>query len=323
MDKITLLDTCIGSTNRGDDIIMKCIEEELSDLTKKYFVLKAPTHLCSFNALECLFRLPDSASEISNSKYKFVCGTNLLSDKMMNRTNQWNINIFNCKPFCGSVLMGVGAQNSDNPDFYTRRLYKKVLSNQFIHSVREEKAYSMMKKMGFSVLNTGCPTLWKMTDEFCSDIPVKKSENVVFTLTDYKKSQAQDKQIVELLKRKYNKLYFWIQGAHDFEYLKSLTDTDEIEIIEPQLTSYEKILENDVDYVGTRLHAGIYAMRHKKRSIIIRIDSRMDSMACCIPNNCVSRDELSSLKDLIDSEIISKVNIDFSAVEAWKGQFES
>lgn len=322
MEKITLLDTAVGSTNKGDEIIMKCIEQELRDITKQYFVMKAPTHLCSFNALECLFSLPDSASEIAGSKYKFVCGTNLLSDRMMNRTNQWDINLFTCKPFIGCVLMGVGALKTDSPDFYTARLYKKVLSKQYVHSVREQTAYSMMKKLGFSVLNTGCPTLWKLTEEFCREIPKEKSDSVVFTLTDYKQSAEQDRLIVETLKKKYDKLYFWLQGAHDSEYLQSVADTNGIEIIEPSVEAYEKVLREDVDYVGTRLHAGIYAMRHKKRSIILRVDKRMDSMAQCIPNNCISRSETENLGDMIDSKIETKVNIDFDAVRQWKGQFE-
>ena len=141
-------------------------------------------------------------------------------------------------------------------------------------------------------------------------------------MTDYKKSAEQDNQIVETLKKNYKKLYFWLQGAHDFEYLQSVADTDGIEIIEPSVEAYEKVLEKDVDYVGTRLHAGIYAMRHKKRSIILRVDKRMDSMAQCIPDNCISRSEISKLGEMIQSEIDTKVNIDFDAVRQWKGQFE-
>lgn len=29
MKKITLLDTAVGSTNKGDEIIMQCVKEEL------------------------------------------------------------------------------------------------------------------------------------------------------------------------------------------------------------------------------------------------------------------------------------------------------
>lgn len=95
MEKITLLDTAVGSTNKGDDIIMQCVKEELKDIICNYFTLSIPTHLCAFNTLECLGNLPDSASEVASSKYKFVCGTNLLSGNMLHRTNQWDINILN------------------------------------------------------------------------------------------------------------------------------------------------------------------------------------------------------------------------------------
>lgn len=108
MERVTLLDTAIGSTNKGDDIIMRCIEEELFYIFDKYFILKVPTHLSAFNPIECVGKLPDSASEIEKSKYKFVCGTNLLSNNMKHRTNQWDINLMNCKPLLNCVLVGVG-----------------------------------------------------------------------------------------------------------------------------------------------------------------------------------------------------------------------
>ena len=33
-------------------------------------------------------------------------------------------------------------------------------------------------------------------------------------------------------------------------------------------------MSENIDYVGTRLHAGIRALQHKKRTIIIGIDNR-------------------------------------------------
>ena len=49
MEKITLLDTAEGSTNKGDEIIMECFKEEMSDILDKYFILSAPTHLRSIS----------------------------------------------------------------------------------------------------------------------------------------------------------------------------------------------------------------------------------------------------------------------------------
>jgi hypothetical protein len=51
---------------------MQCVKEELKDIICNYFTLSIPTHLCAFNTLECLGNLPDSASEVASSKYKFV-----------------------------------------------------------------------------------------------------------------------------------------------------------------------------------------------------------------------------------------------------------
>ena len=303
MEKIALLDTAVGSTNKGDEIIMECVKEELGDLLNKYFVMNTPTHLSAFTLLQNIGRLPDSAREISEAKYKFVCGTNLFSRDMIHRCNQWNIGYFNSRPVTGSIFVGVGSNGRNKINFYTRKLYKKILSKEFIHSVREEKAEKLLKEMGFKCINTGCVTLWKLTPDFCKDIKRKKSESVVFTLTDYNKDTEKDKQMIEILR-------------------KSYTNIDDINIVSPSIESYKKVLKKDIDYVGTRLHAGIYAMRHRKRAIILSVDERMNSMKWSIKENCISRNDIDELKQFIDSEIETKVNLDFELIKKWKEQFK-
>lgn len=321
MEKITLLDTCIGSTNRGDDIIMQCAEEELGWLMQKYYPLRAPTHLRSFGVDECIGALPDSAGEIAASKYKFVCGTNLLKTNMLHRTNQWDINLWNCKPIKGCILLGVGGGGKIE-NRYTKTLYKKVLSNKYIHSVRTKEAYELVTSLGLSCINTGCVTLWKLTPEFCRNIPEKKADNAVFTLTDYCRDAKRDGAMIDILRCNYKKLYFWVQGTHDLEYLEELTDTKEIVIIPPLVSAYSSILQQPVDYVGTRLHAGIFAMRHTVRSVIVTIDQRMDAMSSCIPENCLPRKQLAELEKKICNPIKTTVNLDWTAIDLWKGQFK-
>lgn len=322
MENIVLLDTAVGSTNKGDDIIMSCIEEELHWLLKKYYPLHVSTHLRSFGMEECFGKLPDSAFEIARAKYKFVCGTNLLSANMFHRTNQWNINLWNCKPIRGSILFGVGSVGGSRiKNIYTRKLYKKLLSDKYIHSVRTESAYKLVKSLGLSCINTGCVTLWKLTPEFCTTIPTKKKNHVIFTLTDYCRDVKRDQKMISILKKNYDKLSFWIQGVYDLEYLKSLTDIDKIDIIPASLKAYSLLLENQIDYVGTRLHAGIYAMRHSVRSIIINVDQRMDEMAAYIPNNFVTRLQIETLEDKIQSQFQTEINLNWDAINLWKGQF--
>lgn len=323
MKRITLLDTSIGSTNKGDDIIMKCLEEEMSFLFQDYFLLRVPTHLCAFNILECLGNLPDSANEVYQSDYKFVCGTNLLSTNMFNRTNQWDINLFNVKPITGSILIAAGG-SGNKPTRYTQKLYKKILSPSFVHSVRDQNGYKIVSSLGYKCINTGCVTMWKLTPEFCGRIPTQKANQVVFTLTDYNKKPQSDKALIDWLKRSYSRVYFWIQGIHDYEYLCSLTDLKDICVIAPDVKEYNKVLSSgDIDYVGTRLHAGIYAMRHGVRSIIITIDGRMGAMSERIPNNTIERDKLEFLDKMICSNINTVCSLDWNGINAWKQQFVS
>jgi len=323
MDKIVLLDTAVGSTNKGDEIIMECVKEELDYVLRKYFVMDTPTHLSAFTAFQNLFKLPDSAREISEAKYKFVGGTNLFDTDMMHRCCQWNIDYFNCKPIIGSVFVGVGSKGKKEFNFYTKRLYKKILAKEFVHSVREERAKELLISMGYKAINTGCVTLWKLSEEFCEDIPKNKKNSVIFTLTDYKRDVEKDTQLIQILRKNYKKIYFWIQGIHDLDYLKSITSTQDIEIIPPTVKDYKNVLEQiDADYVGTRLHAGIYAMRHKKRAIILAVDERMTSMKNSIKNNLVNRSEIDKLDGIINSSLVTKVNIDFELINKWKDQFK-
>lgn len=225
MEKITLLDTAEGSTNKGDEIIMECFKEEMSDILDKYFILSAPTHLRSISFLESIYKLPDSANEISLSKYKFACGTNLLSSNLFHRSNQWNINFSATRIFKNTILVGVGG-NIKLPKGiagkYTKKIYRDILDKEFIHSVRTEKAKESLQKMGYKAYNTGCVTLWKFTPDFCNQISKKKAPNAVITLTDYNRDEEVDRRLIEIVSKNYEKIYFWPQGIYDDIYLKKL-----------------------------------------------------------------------------------------------------
>ena len=117
----------------------------------------------------------------------------------------WNINIFNFRIAKNSILLGVGmGKNSNSIDLYTKYLYKKVLSKTFVHSVRDEKTKKMLNDLGFKALNTGCPTLWLLTDSHCKKIPHNKSQSVVFTLTHYAyaKDMILDKEMIAILRNR-------------------------------------------------------------------------------------------------------------------------
>ena len=62
----------------------------------------------------------------------------------------WNINIFNYGLFKNTICLGVGlGVNSKKVNFYTKFLYKKVLSSEFVHSVRDENTKKFFRKAWF------------------------------------------------------------------------------------------------------------------------------------------------------------------------------
>jgi len=320
MENILLLDTSVGSLNKGDDIIMKCVKHQLKDLTMDSFVLTLPTHVSPFQWFQVL-RRSNRVKIYSNAKYKFVGGTNLLTMDMLTHFPQWNINLFNYSPLKDSILLGVGAGKGDKVGIYTKMLYKKVLSKDYIHSVRDERTKKILEGMGFRAYNTGCPTLWSLTPNHCKEIKQTKSDNVIFTLTHHSKDYYRDQILIDTLKNNYKNIHFWIQDAKDLSYLNELQNIEGINIVPPDLENFEKCLSSDIDYVGTRLHGGIYAMRKKIRSIIISIDERARGMEESYNLNIIERKNIQGLEGLINSEIKTNVNVNFEIVNKWLNQF--
>ncbi|MDQ0917499.1 polysaccharide pyruvyl transferase family protein [Paenibacillus sp. V4I5] len=321
MENVLLLDTSVGSLNKGDEIIMKCARRQLSEINKNNFVMTLPTHVPAFHWYQVV-RRSYAQNFYKDAKYKFVCGTNLLTMDMFNRFPQWNINLFNCEPLRNSILVGVGAGRGEQISNYTKKLYKKVLSHKYIHSVRDERTKRFMEDMGFKVLNTGCPTMWSLTPELCKEIPTGKSESVIFTLTDYSRDIERDQKLINILNANYKNVYFWLQGSGDYKYFKTLDNIQRINIIPPSVEAYENMLSMDIDYVGTRLHAGIFAMGHKKRSIIISIDERARGMDETYNLNVLERKDINKLEEMIHSKIITNVNVNYEVVNKWLAQFQ-
>lgn len=320
MNNILLLDTSVGSDNKGDDIIMKCTRQHLADITRNANVFTLPTHVPAFHWYQ-VARNSYRVQFFTNVRHKFICGTNLLTMNMLTHYPQWNINIFNCGPLRDSVLVGVGAGSGRKMNGYTKMLYKKVLSHKLIHSVRDERTKLFLEDMGFKALNTGCTTLWSLTPEFCSDIPDRKADTVIFTLTDGNDDRERHQQLIDILKANYRSLYFWVQGTTDWEYFHTFSNIENITVVPPSVEEYEKVLKLDADYVGTRLHAGIYAMRHGKRAIILVFDERAREMNKSFNLNTIEINELNTLEQMLHTRIPTRVSMDFGRIRAWLGQF--
>jgi polysaccharide pyruvyl transferase WcaK-like protein len=315
--KILLLDTSIVSENIGDFIIMDAVKKNIYKLLPHSMFFHAPTHEYINQATYTIAKECD---------HIFLGGTNLLSSQM-NKYNQWKINLKDSLYLRNVTLMGVGWwQYQNKPNAYTSYLFKKVLNPHTLHSVRDSYTESMLKSIGIhNVINTSCPTMWGLSSEHCEAIPTTKSPNVIFTLTDYNKNPTLDSAFISTLKSEYQRLFYWPQGIGDLEYFRTLPQTEGIEVVAPSLHAYDALLESqqDLDFVGTRLHAGVRALQYKRRTIIIGIDNRALEKSKDFNLKVIAREnQTEQLHSAIQNPFETKIHLPLNAIEQWKSQFQ-
>lgn len=322
MEKVLLIDTSVGSFNRGDDIIMECVRKELAFITQNRFVLTLPSHVSSFHWYQ-IWKNSLAYQNYAKANLKFAGGSNLLVKNLFTHYPQWNINCFNCDYLKGTVLVGVGAGAGEKTNRYTEYVYHKILSTKYLHSVRDERTKRFLDDIGIKSINTGCATMWMFTPSFCETIPCGKSSEVVFSITPFEKKEEKYQELIDVLRANYDRLYFWPQGDADYDYLMQYRGVENLHILSPTKDCYDQFLsEHQIDYVGTRLHGGIYAMRHRRRAIVIAIDERARGINESNNLNCVEFDEIANIERVINLSLPTRVRMDFDAIRKWKAQFE-
>ena len=323
MNKVnTILSTGIGTNNLMDIWIHQRIEQELHNIFPQYFFYSIPTkdYLRRFR------------SYTKKSRFVFVAGTNLISSRMhFPYTKQWKLRLRDALFIKELILAGVGWRVYEkHPDIYTRFLLKKLLSERFIHSVRDSYTESKLRAIGINnVINTGCPTMWSLNEEFIADIPTGKAENAVITLCNNKYADERiDKRMIEIVKDNYDEVFFWPQVDVDLDYLEALTSDcnwkERITILSPNLKAYSNLLTSDLslDSIGSRLHSGIFALRHKRRTIIVGIDNRALEIAKDTGLNVIPQAQLlDCLEQAIYSAAPHVIKIPLENIERWKAQF--
>lgn len=311
---IALFDPSIVSSNLGDQIIIDSVIGELSKLMPFDQIINIPTQ-------EIISGV--SIKKANDAKVRFVGGTNLLSSHMMSY-RQWKIDLIKSYRLHDVTLMGVGWwQYQNNPDIYTRTILRNVLSKSKMHSTRDEYTKNKLKSIGINnVINTGCPTMWRLSPEHCYNIGAEKSESVIFTLTDYHKDPINDIKLINLLKSRYGKVYYWPQGSGDLSYLRSLGDNGII-TIKPSLFAYDSILRgNDsIDFVGTRLHGGVRAMQNFRRALIIVVDNRAKEISLDTGLPIAERSDMDTIKNWIDRPSRTEITMKWDIINEWKSQF--
>ncbi len=316
-NKLIRFDTSLGTENLGDYIIMHYCNKILDELFPDYQSIHISTHLMP--AIE-------QETDVKQTKYKFVCGTNLLTSNIEHHW-RWILpdGVRRKMTYSNIILLGVGwGEYQQKCTDYSRMIYRTVLNPKMLHSVRDQYTQEKLEEAGFkNVINTGCPTTWALTPEFCRDIPTKKSKDVVATITDYRRDTEKDNEMLAILSRNYDHIYLWLQGNHDEEYLKTLNIPENLTTIPANLEAYEEVLrESGVDYVGTRLHAGIHALNHKVRSIILAVDNRATEMGRDVNLPVIQRSEImETLEKKIQSQFATEIQIKQENIERFKAQF--
>lgn len=310
-------DTSIGSDNLGDYIIMKYCNKILDEMFLNSDSINVATHLQPTMQHEKV---------TSETKYKFVCGTNLLTSHIEQHWRWILPDGFRRKMnYSNVILMGVGwGEYQDECSDYSRMIYNIMLNPFVSHAVRDEYTKRKLNKIGFkNIINTGCPTTWLLTPEFCSKIPKSKSKDVVTTITDYRQDVKRDNEMLDILSRNYEHVYLWLQGKYDNDYMQKLIIPTNLSVIVSDLDEYEKVLKSgDVDYVGTRLHAGIHALNHYVRSIIISVDNRAKEIAKDINLPIVDRNEIKEKLDKkINESFSTNIHLNQENINQYKNQF--
>lgn len=311
---IGILDTSVGSKNLGDFIIMESINRELSKLfNNTAYMTSFATHIRTTG---------EERNLLLEKELLFVCGTNLLNSNMNVHTQwnlrkeDWNYHHKRC------VLFGVGWSRYDTaPTEGTKEMLKRVLSDKVLHSVRDEYSREMLNSIGIcNVVNTCCPTTWKIKID--SSNSYKKSQ-VVTTITDYGQDILRDTWMIEYLLEQYEQVHIWIQSIEDLYYIEKLniSDNDKLSFIPPSLVAYKEFLEENwqnLDYIGTRLHAGIYAMQRNIRSLIIGIDNRALEIAKDVKINVLPRQEIENIADFVKRPQPNSLILPEQNIEQWK-----
>ena len=314
---IIRFDTSLGTDNLGDYIIMHYCGKILDEMFPKHTTVNIGTHL-----------MPTEEQEqtVKQTKYTFVCGTNLLTSNIEHHW-RWILpdGVRRKMNYRKVILLGVGwGEYQDECSDYSRMIYRTMLNPCVMHSVRDKHTLTKLQQAGFrNVINTGCPTTWALTPEFCLDIPTQKAKEVITTITDYRRDPERDNEMLAILSRNYEHVHLWLQGRHDEEYLQTLNIPANLSTIPASLEAYEEVLrKGGVDYVGTRLHAGIHALNHKIRSIILAVDNRATEMGRDVNLPVIQRDEISEkLEKKIQSDFATQIRINQENIDRFQAQF--
>ncbi len=317
--RIHLLQTAIASDNVGDEIIVEACLRELAPVLKTAYVTTSASH----DGMGPSGRALAAAADVV-----LMLGTNALRARKAApwRYYMWKFSRRDIEAVAGKVvLMGVGANKGFAGLQGAQRSYlKRILSPGHVHSVRDASAKQIVEACGLEAIPTSCPTLWRWRDAG-PDCPAGRAAGAVFTLTRHKPKPDLDRAMIAILRQRYSRLWFWPQQPRDLDYLEELGEEGGVSVIPPNLAAYDAVLAGeDVDVIGTRLHGTIRALSHKRRPIVIAIDSRAREIGAETGLTILPRTEIPTrLEGMIEAGTETRLDLDKAAIARFLGQFPS
>ncbi|WP_427006380.1 polysaccharide pyruvyl transferase family protein [Pseudarthrobacter sp. H2] len=304
--RVGWLDPSLNSRNTGDQIIADAVHRELRETLRDTEIVRLPTQTF----------LRPSERVLARSCNKFIVGgTNLLNGNIP-RYIQWRLDPGSYGTYKRRVsTMGVGWwQYQSAANGVSRHIWKNVLGSG-ANSVRDTYTANRLAEFGVASINTSCPTVWKLP-EYTSAQALAPS-SVLMTITDYHKNPKRDLRLIRGLRDRYREVLVWPQGSQDRDYLTSLDS--QIKFIGPELSDFDAALNGgSVDYVGTRLHAGIRALQFGVKSTILAIDNRATEISRDIGISIMSNDLNDVDWEQVDRREPGKLAIPHVAIGQWR-----
>ena len=302
-----LLDPSISSANIGDQIIRENVLRALDGVLPLDEALPTQTRLTH-----------SQRSTARHAGMAVVGGTNLLSSNMP-WYRQWKLDPLVARSLKHKVvLLGVGWwQYQGEPNRYTTKLLREVLSPDLVHSVRDEYTKTRLEKMGFRVSNTACPTMWGLDRH--NGVVTARPAQAILTLTDYNRDVAEDEWLIALAAEHYERVVIWPQSIRDAAYARTLRG--EFTIAEPTLAAYDALLaEGDSDYVGTRLHGGVRALESGAWGVIVAVDNRAIEIGRDTGLPVHPRGQRDAIRETVARRAPLDVHLPYDEIDAWKAQ---
>lgn len=312
-----LIDTSLGSQNAGDSIIMYFAAKQLSQLWDADGLPRIPSHEMEYS-FDC----------VKPGQLKILCGTNALHSRLNRYRSVMlpdNPRLYNNSVDLLAVGMS-GVEGNKHINRTTGKILHSILSSDYLHSVRDGRTEEELKRIGIdNVVNTSCVTMWNLTHDFCQTIPMSKNREVLTTITDYSFDSVSDQLMLDKLNEHYEKIYVWVQGSHDAECLDKL-NLHNAELVWGGfngLVDFVNEHRGTIDYVGTRLHCGIFCLNSGIRSVIVSVDNRARDIAKDTNLPVIERTDLrANLDGIIEGDWNTDIRIPEDNIKKWKTQFE-